>query len=354
MPVESQIAVFSRTSLQAARIHPGNPRTIFFNDYVSVAWMYGGFIELASHDPRQGVVFYTLSQEQAVRPVFRRSDDGCVRCHISAASLGVPGMMIRSVYTAPDGQPRLIMGAFLTDHRSPIENRWGGYYVTGATTAVQHMGNALATDEDDPSAMVTPRTLEVVSLEGRFDTSHYLSPNSDVAALMVFDHQMHMMNLITRAGWEVRAALYDAAHRQRVDSAKIVRESAEELVDYLLFIDEAPFAAPIQSVAASRSAPYAKVFTAQGPFDRKGRSLRELDLQHRLLRYPCSYMIYSEAFDKLPVSAKAAIYERLWQVLSGNAPGEKYKRLNLADRRAIVEILTETKSELPSYFQPIN
>ena len=353
VPVESQLAAFSKTSQQADRIHPGNPRTIFFNDSVSVAWMYGGFIELASHDPQQGVIFYTVTQDKTSRPIFQRHDD-CVRCHVSDATLGVPGMMIRSVFTAPDGRPRLIMGAFLIDHRSPIENRWGGYYVTGATAAVRHLGNAWAVDEDDPSAMVTSGTLQVGSLEKRFDTGHYLSPYSDVGALMVFDHQMYMTNLISRVGWEVRAALYEAAHGQHVDTDKILRESAEEFVDYLLFIDEAPLPAPIQSTAARRSSAYAKVFTARGPFDRKGRSLRELDLQYRLLRYPCSYMIYSEAFDALPTSAKAAIYARLSQVLSGRAPGDKYKRLNLADRRAIVEILRDTKRDLPAHIQPIN
>ena len=131
-----------------------------------------------------------------------------------------------------------------------------------------------------------------------------------------------------RMGWEARAALYDKAHGRPVDAEKIVRESAQEFVDYLLFIDEAPLPAPIQSAAVLRSSAYAKAFTGLGPFDRKGRSLRGLDLQHRLLRYPCSYMIYSEAFDGLPASAKAAIYARLWQVLSGVAEGDKYKRLN--------------------------
>ena len=352
VPVESQIAVFSKTSRQKNLIHPGNPRTIFFNDSVAVAWMYGGFIELASHDPRQGTIFYTLEQEQIARPTFQRHDD-CLGCHGSDASLGVPGMVVRSIFTAPDGRPRLVMGGSLVDHRTPIEDRWGGYYVTGSAAGVRHLGNAFVTDEEDPSRMVTPKTLQVGSLVGRFDVGHYLSPHSDVGALMVFDHQMYMMNLITRVGWETRAALYDKGRGRQVDADKIARESAQEFVDYLLFIDEAPLPAPIQSAAVRSNSAYARGFTAQGPFDRKGRSLRELDLQHRLLRYPCSYMIYSEAFDGLPVSAKDAIYARLWQVLSGNAEGEKYKRLNRADARAIIEILRDTKTELPAYIQPI-
>jgi hypothetical protein len=351
VPVESQVAVFSKSSQQKDLISPQNPRTIFFNDAVSVAWMYGGFIELASHDPRQGMIFYTLAQKETNKPTFQRRDD-CVQCHVSDASLGVPGMMVRSLFTAPDGRPLLIMGAFLIDHRSPLEERWGGYYVTGATAEVRHLGNAVATDEDDPNSMITPATLQVASLVQKFDTGHYLSPYSDVGALMVFDHQMYMMNLITRVGWEARAAQYDAAHGIRVDIDRILRDSAEELVDYLLFLDEPPLPKPIQSAAALRASPFGKVFTEQGPFDKSGRSLRELDLQSRLLRYPCSYMIYSAAFDAMPDAAKAAIYTRLWQVLSGSARGDKYRRQSLADRRAIVEILRDTKPDLAPYFGP--
>src|SRR5215831_3241293 len=63
VPIESQIAVFSKTSLQASLIEPDNPRTIFFGDSVAVAWMRGGFIELAAQDPEQGIIFHTLEQQ---------------------------------------------------------------------------------------------------------------------------------------------------------------------------------------------------------------------------------------------------------------------------------------------------
>jgi len=76
------------------------------------------------------------------------------------------------------------------------------------------------------------------------------------------------------------------------------------------------------------------------------------------MRYPCSYIIYSEAFDSLPQPARDAIYKRMWQILSGQiVSGEdkasKYARLSSADRQAIVEILRETKPSLPAYFQPV-
>jgi hypothetical protein len=342
VPVESQMVVFSKTSMQFARIEPGNPRTIFFNDAVAVAWVRGGFIELASHDPQMGVIFYSLEQEHGRKPEFQRRDE-CLRCHISEVSLGVPGMMVRGRFTAADGMPKLIYGGYATDHRSPLEERWGGWYVTGDAGKARHMGNAMLTG-DEPESMVTDQTLHVKSLAGKFDTAAYLSPYSDIAALMVFDHQMYMTNLLIRVGWETRAALYD----KRRDLAVRLREGARELVDYLLFVEEAPLAGRIQGTSG-----FAEQFVRQGPRDSRGRSLRELDLEKRLLRYPCSYMIYTEAFDSLPAEARAAIYQRMWQILSGAERGGKYARLSLPDRQAVVEILRETKKGLPEYFQAV-
>jgi hypothetical protein len=349
VPLESQMAVFSKTSLQSQRIEPSNPRIIFFNDSVSVGWVHGGFIEFAAQDPEQGVIFYTLEQ-QFPRPNFTRRDD-CLQCHRSDVSLGVPGMILRSLFIAPSGSPKLILGGYTTDHRSPFEERWGGWYVTGAMAHGRHMGNAMLTESENPELMITDQTLHVTSLEGKFDTTTYLSPHSDLVALLVFDHQMHMTNLITRVGWEVRSALYDKASSRALTS--LLRESANELVDYLLFIDETPLPGPVHGTSG-----FAEKFAAEGPKDSHGRSLRQFDLKTRLFRYPCSYMIYTKAFDSLPEQARRAIYQRMWQVLSGQAFSEKekgtgYARLSLVDRQAIIEILRATKPGLPSYFQQV-
>ena len=119
-------------------------------------------------------------------------------------------------------------------------------------------------------------------------------------------------------------------------------------MDYLLFVDESPLPGKVESTSG-----FAAKFASRGPFDRQGRSLRQLDLETQLFRYPCSYMIYTEAFDNLPEMAHNAIYQRLWQVLSGAERGAKYSHLTLMDRQAIVEILRETKKGLPDYFQPV-
>jgi hypothetical protein len=301
VPVESQMAVFSKTSIQGLIIQPSNPRVLYFNDSVAVGWVPHGFIELAAQDPGQGIVFYILLQRPDER-LTRRLD--CVKCHTSAATL------LRSVTAAPLG---LSSGAIDVDSRTPFSKLWGGWYVTGNTVPPDHMGNAVFANS--VRRELTP------SLDPKFS----LTPSSDVVALMVFAHQMHMMNLL--------------AHPDNID----------ELVDYLLFVDEAPLPGPIRG-----SSGFAEKFSSAGPRDGKGRSLRDLDLGRRLLRYPCSYMIYTEAFDALPAQSKDAVYRRMWQILSGEATGARYGRLSLADRRAVVEILRGTKKDLPEYFQAVS
>jgi hypothetical protein len=340
VPVESQIVVYSKTSRQLPLIEPRNPRAIFFNDSVSVGLMRGGVIEVASVDPRQGVVLYTLAQKPVARPRFER-DDTCLMCHRSDITLGVPGMMVKSVLTGVDGSPRLLYGSYETDHRSPLEERWGGWYVTGSSGGAKHLGNMLFRPGDSPEELTARPAIQLASLDGQFDTGGYLSPFSDIAALMVFNHQMRMTNLLIRLGWETRVAVHDKRPLAAIDAA------AREVVDYLLFVDEAPLRSKV-----SGSSGFTQKFAQRGPRDKHGRSLRDLDLVRRLMKYPCSYMLYSDLFDALPAAAKDAVYRRLWQVLSGEERSGKYAHLTLADRRAVVEILRDTKKDLPAYFLP--
>jgi hypothetical protein len=327
--------------VQAGRITAQNPRSLFFNDTVAVGWVRGGFIEIASQDPRQGVVFYVLDRTLLGNPRFTRRND-CLMCHQSYASVGIPGMLDRSA------------AQFTVTHRVPFKDRWGGWYVTGQHGSSGHLGNIdLAHVFDTPAASGTSNW---PSLDGRVDTSGYLTAQSDIVALLVFEHQMHMMNLLTRIGWEAKVTDY----RQRMTRAPAreagddltnepaaMDEAAKEVVDYMLFVDEAPLPQPVQGPTT-----FTTRFAAEGPRDRQGRSLRQLDLRTRLLRYPCSYLIYSPQFEQLPAIAKAAIYARLWRVLSGQERAPSYRRLTAADRAAILEILRDTKSDLPDSFRP--
>ena len=341
--MESQIVVFSKTSLQRDRITPSNPRAIFFNDSMAVAWMRGGFIEVAVQDPQQGGVFYML--EQAWSPIPRLTrENRCLGCHYAAITFGVPGFLANSIPSGTDGKTMPWLGNYVTDHRSPLEERWAGWYVTGRAGTSRHLGNAPIRDPNANDLTIADANLNVPTLSTRFDTAAYLSPHSDIVALLVFDHQMRMMNLLTRIGWEARVLAHEG---RSVDSAtKALRNAASEVVDYMLFVDEAPL------TGVQGTSTFAKTFSAQGPRDSKGRSLRDLDLQKRLLRYPCSYLIYSAAFDQLPAAAKQAIYLRMWEVLSARDRAPNYAHLSSADRQAILEILRDTKIDLAMTFSP--
>jgi hypothetical protein len=336
IPVESQVTTFAKNSFQEELIGPMNPRAVYFGDDVAVGWVRGAdLLEVAAHDPRQGGIFYTLEQKQTAAPELKRNDN-CLACHLSWDTLGVPGFFLMSTLTVPD-DPHTYASGFKSDHRRGFDQRWGGWYVTGNIGSLIHMGNVPVSATSTP-ARAEARGLK--TLDEKIDTAGFPSHTSDLVALMVLEHQAHMMNLITRTGWEARlAANGDPKQTARVE------EAAVDLVDYLLFVYEAPLTSPVSGTSG-----FAEKFSARGPADPQGRSLRQLDLQHRLLKYPCSYMIYSDAFDAMPPLAKNAVYRRLWRVLSGQEKGEAYTHLAAADRRAIVEILRATKKDLPEYF----
>jgi hypothetical protein len=347
LQTDSQVLVFSPTSLQRRSISEGNPRALFFNDRVVLGWIRGAaLIEVAAHDTSSGVVFYTLEQraDASGRPQFKRAFE-CLGCHLAGDTLGVPGLFMFSTTRPEDGRASGVPS--LMDQTTPLQKRFGGWFVTGSTGTAAHMGNNAALLDGRASRALT-------SVDGLFDPEGYRALSSDVASLLVFSHQTRMVNLLTRASWEARAvdpSLHSpfaaATPQQTALIGAMMSGIAAEVVDYMLFVDEAKLADRVRG-----SSGFTDRFSSIGPFDHKGRSLHQLDLTKRLMKYPCSYLIYSPAFDALPPSAKDPIYRRLWQVLSGAERDTRYRSaLSLADRQAIVEILRDTKKDLPAYFR---
>ena len=346
VPVESQLLVFSETSAQAALIRPASPRALYFNDTTAVGWVRGATtLEVAAHDPRRGTVFYTIDQRRSAQPRLTRRDD-CLLCHLTWETLGVPGWTMISTFPMSDDKNAYASGVSV-DHRTPLDQRWGGWYVTGSAVPSRHFGNLPVIRPQRELALPAPKPPALTSAAGTFDTAGYLSTFSDVVALMVLGHQTHMINLLTRLGWETRVAEREGTLMQAATATRL-QQAVRELVDYLLFVDEAPIPSKIEGSSA-----FAEKFASLGPTDAQGRSLRQLDLAKRLLRFPCSYMIYSPAFDALPASALDAVYQRMWTILSGQETDTIYAHVTRADRSAVVEILRETKASLPRYFQAV-
>ena len=337
----SQVLVFSETSFQAPRINVANPRAVFFDDTVYVGWVRGGdILEVAVHDPQQGIQLFEVRQDPMVSPTPTRNE-ACLACHLSWDTLAVPGLLMHS--TAPLATERSYATGFPTDHRSPLIQRWGGWFVTGSEAGGVHMGNVPLTPADRATFVRDDPQSPLMTVDGLFDLAGYPSHESDVVALMILAHQTGMANRITRLGWEARVTTASGS-----DGDGRIAAAASDLVDYLLFVDEAPLPGRI-----SGGTTFSGYFESKGPRDATGRSLRDLDLDRRLLRYPCSYLIYSDAFDALPAVALDAVYQRLWAVLSGAVDDTIYDRLSLEDRTAIVEILLDTKETLPEYFRSL-
>jgi hypothetical protein len=332
IPVSSQTLVFSKTSFQVSRISPEHPRAVYFGDDVYVGMVRGGFLEFVAIDPAKGAVFYVMDQKKGAPPTFIRKNEECLKCHFSVNTMSVPGFLTRSVFADAAGEPILEAGSYLTDHRSPLSQRWGGWYVTGTTGSDHHMGNGTATGSH--FKIDTERGANVTDLKGRVNMAQYPVPSSDLAALMVLNHQVRMHNLITRLGYEARL------NRPELPT------TVESTVRYMLFADEARLRERAAGTASFRAE-----FEAVGPKDPKGRSLRQFDLEHRLFRYPCSFLIYSESFDALPAAALDPLYKRLWEVLSGQDQSVAYASLSAGERREILEILIATKPSLPAYFR---
>jgi len=336
----SQMLVFSKTSFQRERITPKTPRALFFNDDVYVGFIPGApLLEISAADPKLGGVFYTLDQRKVERPKFARNDQ-CLECHASAKSMGVPGHLVRSFATDESGVVDLSSGTSQVNHRTPFAERWGGWYVTGKHGDQAHRGNlfgsaAFARNEKEPNYLGNQ-----TDLKNFLDASGYPAPGSDIVALMVLEHQTHMHNFLTRLNYEATIALQQYGH------LKYLKNITDSFLRYLLFSEEAPLTAPVQG-----SSDFARRFSAQGPKDKQGRSLRQFDLQTRLFKHPCSYLIYSEAFDSLPEPVKAQIYQRLWDILNSQDITPEFEKIPAQARWAIREILIETKLGLPDYWK---
>ncbi len=325
--VDSQVLVFSKTSFQHALITPKNPRAVYFNDNVAIGMVPGGTVyEMVALEPSHELAFYTLDTKKTERPGFQRRGVECLFCH-GPGNKGAAALVVASVIPTPDGTPAYTSAFIDTiDHRTPFERRWGGWYVTGTHGSQRHMGNAVASDPENPLTLDTANTQNVTSLEGRFDLSHYLTGTSDIVALLTLEHQVGAAN---RLGALI--VQYERAQRFGTLDADAKKFDADihDLVDYLTFADEAPLTEPVRGVST-----FTATFAARGPRDREGRSLREFDLTTRLFRHRLSYMIYSDLFDAMPASLRTRVYAGLREALAVRDP-------------VAIDIVRETKADLP-------
>ncbi len=334
IPWSSQMLVFSKTSQQGYYISPRKPRAIYFNDQLYVGWVNGGdLIEIASVDAKEGTHMYTLRNARTPQAEFQMNPQECVACHGGRTARSVPSLIIRSVYPDPDGSPIFTSGGRFTTPSAPLKDRWGGWYVSGTHGEDRHMGNAIARGEDVNTALDMEAGANKTDLRRYFDSSEYLTPHSDIMALMVAEHQMEFQNRAGRAQMAVRNMGANPSP-DRIDSL------AGFLLDSLLGVDEIELTDPIKGTTT-----FARDFAKAGIKDDKGRSLYDLEFDKRMFKYRLSPMIYSPAFEGLPTALKEQIYQRLKAILTGQNPSKDYAHLTPETKQVLLEILKQTKPD---------
>lgn len=357
VPESSQALVFSKTSLQRHRITPKTPRALYFNDETYVGFcQQGDVLEVSVADPQLGTVFYTLDQRADEQPRFIRQTDNCLICHASSQTQQTPGHLVRSVFVDAEGFPLLSSGTYRTDHTSPFNQRWGGWYVTGTHGAQRHLGNLIVRDRQVAEPVDNAQGQNVTDLSGRLAIDRYLTPHSDIVALMVLEHQTMAHNLIARANFLARQALFyerelnrelrEPEGRHWDSTTSRIEAAGDPLVECLLFSGEAALTSPVAGTSA-----FTAEFGRDARRDGQGRSLRDFDLQTRLFRYPCSYLIYSDSFQALPSEVKNYVLRRMLDVLRATDASPKFAHLSAADRQAVFEILCATLTDLPAEWQ---
>lgn len=348
IPVESQMLVFTRTSLQRTRISPKTPRAIYFDDEVYVAWVPGtATLEVAAIDPLLGSVFYTVDQAPGGAPRVQRQTALCLQCHdtYGLTGGGVPELLTGSMLPDAHGNQVFHEGWIATTHETPLRSRWGGWYVTGTHGDRTHLGNVWVENPMDAQSLDFRKTGNVTDLSTLLDPSAYPTAHSDIVALMVFEHQITVQNRIVNVSYRVRQALHEAGVEAEIASEAslpdtvraVLVEEGEALLRALFLAGETTLETPVRGTSG-----FAETFEAKGPSDSEGRTLRDLDLETRLFRYPLSYLVYSDAFLGLPPVAKAYLYRRMREVLERADGDEAFAHLGADDRRDILEILEAT------------
>jgi hypothetical protein len=356
VPVESQVVVYSKTSLQRGLIAPKHPRALYFSDDCYIGWVPGGLMEVCSFDPELGPVFYTFDPRPRAKPELPRfkRDNDCLSCHGGSFVRGIPGVFVRSINTDENGDPLLQFGSKIVDHTTPFKERWGGWYVTGTHGDSTHQGNVFAQTKDRELIVDYTKGANITDLSRFFPVQTLLTNSSDIVALLVLEHQTAMHNSITRASYNARRMLAYQESLQTdlkepvtkepsYESVKRVFDSAaKDVVDHLLFKDEAVL--PEDGVKGSSA--FQEVYEKGGVRTKDGLSLRDLRLERYLFKYRCSHLIYSKQFLVLPPALKERIYAHLTKALDRDNPDPRYDYLSKQERIAIMEILQETHPDL--------
>lgn len=337
VPVHSQMLVFSATSLQDDKIHPTNPRALYFNDDTYVGFVPGARLEVISIDPEIGAVFYIFDKlRPGSLPLIQRSDK-CMNCHAGNATHRVPGLVAESVMPAANGASLESYRHEEFGHQIPLEHRFGGWHLTGG----HHLENPHANQFGQMNAgKLTTRRIMPGEL---YDMGAHLLPTSDILPQLVHEHQLGFTNRAIELQYVVRSMLHQTKGRPSTKDNAVLEDLIHQFTRYILFADEA--ALPAQGIEGDPE--FIREFTRAG--QSTGASLRDFDLKKHLFKNRCSYMLESSVWEGLPAFVKQRVYARIWAALTEQ--GKEFAYLGSAEKQNIRLILKDTRRDLPSFWK---
>lgn len=337
IPASSQMLLFSTTSLQLSLITPSRPRALFFNEDVYLGWVQGGKIEIVSVDPDLGGVFYIFDiprNGQSPRP---ERATRCMNCHAREDTGYVPGLVVKSVIPGVRGGSLESFRQEQSGHGIPLNQRFGGWYLTGTGGFTNHLANFFGS--------LSPQGIQrqYVQPGVTFSFDRYLAAHSDLLPQLIHEHQVGFVNRAAEATYRTRTALADGKGKLSPADAKMLDQQARAFTRYMLFADEVPL--PPGGVKGDED--FKRDFASVRRLGPGGVSLKDFDLRTRLFKHRCSPMIYSLAFQGLPPEMKQRVFIRLAQALDPAKPDAEYAYLPAAEKQAIRGILKATLPELP-------
>jgi hypothetical protein len=337
IPESSQLLVFSNTSLQLSLINPDNPRALYFSDDLYLGYVPGGKIEVATIDAELGAVFYIFDIPRSDSRVVVERARRCMNCHANEDTLKVPGLSVKSVAPGPGGGSLDTFHPGQSGHTQPLAERFGGWYVTGTGGFNGHWGNRMG--------RLYQGELSATPLEPgtRFSFERYPVATSDLLAHLLHEHQVGGVNRLIRAQYRFR----ELRHRNGGSAPQALPPDLEtelaDLLGYLLFAQEAPLpASGIPGNPAFREA------FARNRKEVDGHSLKDLDLQTRLLRFRCSYLIHTPFFDGLDADLRRRILRDLDHALSPGKRNAASRHLSDSEAAVIRTILRATVPGFPN------
>jgi hypothetical protein len=341
VPESSQLLVFSASSLQSEIINPRNPRALYFNEDTYVGWVPGGKLEIISMDPELGAMFYIFERLRpgGGPPPITRSEK-CFNCHAGLATRRVPGLIAESLLPMASGASLETYRRDEQGHQIPLEIRFGGWHLTGKHNLREHHANLMG-------ASVPGRGIEKQKVEpGQMsDLGLHLRPTSDILPHLVHEHQLGFENRVFHAAYLIRQWLAEGRGSLPMRVKAEFEELAEELARYILFVDEAKL--PERGIEGDTD--FIRDFQRNRREAAGGRALKDFDLKTRIFKHRCSYMLYTDSWQKLPAVLKERVYFKMAEGLREQNPS--YRHLEPAEKLAIRAILKETLPGLPVWWR---